>query len=112
MTRIGLAPVLGYLILEEDFNVALGVFALAGLTDLVSYEYVWFFLLPSKSHTTHNSPGVLEGQPQHECDLALCVRTCLQHPCGTAFLRSRGARKDDEDLRSTSVKAVESCRRG
>ncbi|EDL28363.1 mCG19481, isoform CRA_a, partial [Mus musculus] len=34
MTRIGLAPVLGYLILEEDFNVALGVFALAGLTDL------------------------------------------------------------------------------
>ncbi|XP_069862880.1 cardiolipin synthase (CMP-forming) isoform X2 [Dipodomys merriami] len=35
MTRIGLAPVLGYLILEEDFNVALGVFALAGLTDLL-----------------------------------------------------------------------------
>nr|KAF6358517.1 hypothetical protein mPipKuh1_010339 [Pipistrellus kuhlii] len=34
MTRIGLAPVLGYLIIEEDFNVALGVFALAGLTDL------------------------------------------------------------------------------
>lgn len=36
MTRIGLAPVLGYLIIEEDFNTALGVFALAGLTDLVS----------------------------------------------------------------------------
>ncbi|XP_059561573.1 cardiolipin synthase (CMP-forming) isoform X4 [Myotis daubentonii] len=36
MTRIGLAPVLGYLIIEEDFNVALGVFALAGLTDLVN----------------------------------------------------------------------------
>ncbi|XP_010605807.1 cardiolipin synthase (CMP-forming) isoform X1 [Fukomys damarensis] len=35
MTRIGLAPVLGYLIIEEDFNVALGVFALAGLTDLL-----------------------------------------------------------------------------
>ncbi|XP_021776909.2 cardiolipin synthase (CMP-forming) isoform X2 [Papio anubis] len=35
MTRIGLAPVLGYLIIEEDFNIALGVFALAGLTDLV-----------------------------------------------------------------------------
>ncbi|XP_021010920.1 cardiolipin synthase (CMP-forming) isoform X1 [Mus caroli] len=35
MTRIGLAPVLGYLILEEDFNIALGVFALAGLTDLL-----------------------------------------------------------------------------
>ncbi|XP_054111184.1 cardiolipin synthase (CMP-forming) isoform X2 [Callithrix jacchus] len=34
MTRIGLAPVLGYLIIEEDFNIALGVFALAGLTDL------------------------------------------------------------------------------
>lgn len=29
-------PVLGYLIIEEDFNIALGVFALAGLTDLVS----------------------------------------------------------------------------
>ncbi|XP_051831912.1 cardiolipin synthase (CMP-forming) isoform X2 [Antechinus flavipes] len=35
MTRIALAPVLGYLIIEEDFNVALGVFALAGLTDLL-----------------------------------------------------------------------------
>ncbi|KAF7469810.1 cardiolipin synthase (CMP-forming) [Marmota monax] len=35
MTRIGLAPILGYLIIEEDFNVALGVFALAGLTDLL-----------------------------------------------------------------------------
>ncbi|XP_033041550.1 cardiolipin synthase (CMP-forming) isoform X1 [Trachypithecus francoisi] len=35
MTRIGLAPVLGYLIIEEDFNTALGVFALAGLTDLL-----------------------------------------------------------------------------
>lgn len=98
MTRIGLAPVLGYLILEEDFNIALGVFAVAGLTDLVSYEYVCF-LLPSKSHTIHNSPGVLDGQPQHECDLALCVRTYLQHPCGTVFLRSRGSRKDDKDLR-------------
>ncbi|XP_040836909.1 cardiolipin synthase (CMP-forming) [Ochotona curzoniae] len=35
MTRIGLAPILGYLIIEEDFNIALGVFALAGLTDLL-----------------------------------------------------------------------------
>lgn len=54
MTRIGLAPVLGYLILEEDFNVALGVFALAGLTDLVSFEYICFFL-PFKSHAVCNS---------------------------------------------------------
>lgn len=46
MTRIGLAPVLGYLILEEDFNVALGVFALAGLTDLVSYMFA-FCSLPN-----------------------------------------------------------------
>ncbi|XP_078505643.1 cardiolipin synthase (CMP-forming) [Lissotriton helveticus] len=35
MTRIGLSPVLGYLIVQEDFNVALGVFALAGVTDLL-----------------------------------------------------------------------------
>nr|XP_056712014.1 cardiolipin synthase (CMP-forming) [Euleptes europaea] len=35
MARIGLAPVLGYLIVEEDFNIALGVFALAGVTDLL-----------------------------------------------------------------------------
>ena len=35
VTRIGLAPVLGYLIIEEDFSIALGVFALAGLTDLL-----------------------------------------------------------------------------
>ncbi|XP_074845440.1 cardiolipin synthase (CMP-forming) isoform X2 [Carettochelys insculpta] len=35
LARIGLAPVLGYLIVEEDFNIALGVFALAGITDLL-----------------------------------------------------------------------------
>ncbi|XP_013922504.1 PREDICTED: cardiolipin synthase (CMP-forming) [Thamnophis sirtalis] len=35
MARIGLAPILGYLIIEEDFNIALGVFALAGITDLL-----------------------------------------------------------------------------
>ncbi|XP_059576221.1 cardiolipin synthase (CMP-forming) isoform X2 [Alligator mississippiensis] len=35
LVRIGLAPVLGYLIVEEDFNVALGVFTLAGITDLL-----------------------------------------------------------------------------
>ncbi|XP_069464375.1 cardiolipin synthase (CMP-forming) isoform X2 [Ambystoma mexicanum] len=35
MTRIGLSPVLGYLIVKEDFNVALGLFALAGFTDLL-----------------------------------------------------------------------------
>lgn len=40
MARIGLAPILGYLIIEEDFNVALGVFALAGITDLVSPLYI------------------------------------------------------------------------
>ncbi|OXB75256.1 UNVERIFIED_CONTAM: hypothetical protein H355_000808 [Colinus virginianus] len=35
MARMGLAPVLGYLIVEENFNVALGVFVLAGITDLL-----------------------------------------------------------------------------
>nr|XP_005287554.1 cardiolipin synthase (CMP-forming) [Chrysemys picta bellii] len=35
LARIGLAPVLGYLIVEENFNIALGVFALAGITDLL-----------------------------------------------------------------------------
>uniref|UniRef100_A0A803T9M3 cardiolipin synthase (CMP-forming) n=1 Tax=Anolis carolinensis TaxID=28377 RepID=A0A803T9M3_ANOCA len=35
MARIGLSPVLGYLIVEENFNIALGVFALAGVTDLL-----------------------------------------------------------------------------
>lgn len=35
MARMGLAPVLGYLIVEENFSVALGVFVLAGVTDLV-----------------------------------------------------------------------------
>ncbi|XP_004398284.1 PREDICTED: cardiolipin synthase (CMP-forming) [Odobenus rosmarus divergens] len=46
MTRIGLAPVLGYLIIEEDFNIALGVFALAGLTDLVSWRDLFPDLIP------------------------------------------------------------------
>ncbi|XP_029877824.1 cardiolipin synthase (CMP-forming) [Aquila chrysaetos chrysaetos] len=35
MARMGLAPVLGYLIVEENFRVALGVFVLAGVTDLL-----------------------------------------------------------------------------
>ncbi|XP_068135724.1 cardiolipin synthase (CMP-forming) [Hyperolius riggenbachi] len=35
MTRIGLSPVLGYLIVDHNFNIALGIFALAGLTDLL-----------------------------------------------------------------------------
>jgi len=40
MARMGLAPVLGYLIVEENFSVALGVFVLAGVTDLVRLR--WF----------------------------------------------------------------------
>lgn len=39
MARMGLAPVLGYLIVEENFNVALGVFVLAGVTDLVGLHH-------------------------------------------------------------------------
>ncbi|XP_018422031.1 PREDICTED: cardiolipin synthase (CMP-forming) [Nanorana parkeri] len=35
MTRIALSPVLGYLIIEQDFNIALGIFGLAGLTDML-----------------------------------------------------------------------------
>ncbi|OCT77717.1 hypothetical protein XELAEV_18028811mg [Xenopus laevis] len=35
MTRIGLSPVLGYLVVGEDFNLALGLFAFAGMTDLL-----------------------------------------------------------------------------
>lgn len=39
LARMGLAPVLGYLIVEENFNVALGVFVLAGVTDLVCLHH-------------------------------------------------------------------------
>ncbi|KAG8583947.1 hypothetical protein GDO81_008602 [Engystomops pustulosus] len=35
MTRIGLSPVLGYLVVGKDFNLALGIFVLAGITDLL-----------------------------------------------------------------------------
>ncbi|XP_078262060.1 cardiolipin synthase (CMP-forming) isoform X2 [Rhinoraja longicauda] len=35
MARIGLSPYLGYLIVEEEFNLALGLFTLAGVTDLL-----------------------------------------------------------------------------
>ncbi|KAM9315779.1 cardiolipin synthase (CMP-forming) [Gastrophryne carolinensis] len=35
MSRIGLSPVLGYLIVGQDFHLALGIFALAGVTDLL-----------------------------------------------------------------------------
>ncbi|XP_062912277.1 cardiolipin synthase (CMP-forming) isoform X2 [Mobula hypostoma] len=35
MARIGLSPYLGYLIVGEEFNLALGLFTLAGITDLL-----------------------------------------------------------------------------
>ncbi|XP_038662200.1 cardiolipin synthase (CMP-forming) isoform X1 [Scyliorhinus canicula] len=35
MARIGLSPYLGYLIVEQEFNLALGLFTLAGITDLL-----------------------------------------------------------------------------
>ncbi|XP_066561853.1 cardiolipin synthase (CMP-forming) [Amia ocellicauda] len=35
IARIGLSPVLGYLIVEEDFHLSLGLFVLAGVTDLL-----------------------------------------------------------------------------
>ncbi|XP_041108575.1 cardiolipin synthase (CMP-forming) isoform X3 [Polyodon spathula] len=35
MARIGLSPVLGYLIVEKEFNLSLGLFFLAGITDLL-----------------------------------------------------------------------------
>ncbi|XP_005991154.1 cardiolipin synthase (CMP-forming) isoform X2 [Latimeria chalumnae] len=35
MVRIGLSPVLGYLVVEKEFDVALGLFVLAGITDLL-----------------------------------------------------------------------------
>lgn len=84
MTRIGLAPVLGYLIIEEDFNIALGVFALAGLTDLVSYKVTSSVSLPfhipgSLLHGISSALVCLflEGNPQDEFHLVLCVRTRL-----------------------------------
>lgn len=53
MARMGLAPVLGYLIVEENFDVALGVFVLAGITDLVclhqfgnTWGVVWAIVIP------------------------------------------------------------------
>ncbi|KAL4623944.1 cardiolipin synthase (CMP-forming) [Arapaima gigas] len=36
IARMGLAPVLGYLIVEQYFHLSLGLFVLAGATDLVS----------------------------------------------------------------------------
>lgn len=55
MARMGLAPVLGYLIVEENFRVALGVFVLAGVTDLVCLRQfgntlgrVWVRVIPLK----------------------------------------------------------------
>lgn len=52
---MGLAPVLGYLIVEENFRVALGVFVLAGVTDLVCLRQfgntlgrVWVRVIPLK----------------------------------------------------------------
>ncbi|XP_039594800.1 cardiolipin synthase (CMP-forming) isoform X1 [Polypterus senegalus] len=35
MARIGLSPILGYLIVEKEFHLSLGLFVLAGVTDLL-----------------------------------------------------------------------------
>lgn len=35
VSRIAMSPILGYLILEQDFHWALGVLTVAGITDLV-----------------------------------------------------------------------------
>lgn len=48
-----LGPSFGYLIIEEDFNIALGVFALAGLTDLVSCKGSPLVLLPFLNPSLH-----------------------------------------------------------
>lgn len=37
MSRILLTPVIGYLVVEESYTVALGLFSFAGLTDLVRF---------------------------------------------------------------------------
>jgi len=36
MIRIGMAPVIAYLILHSQYSPAVGLFAVAGVTDLVS----------------------------------------------------------------------------
>ena len=37
VSRIALSPVLGYLVLVEHYILALGLFSLAGISDLVSH---------------------------------------------------------------------------
>ena len=42
VSRIALSPVLGYLVLVENYILALGLFSLAGISDLVSHlRRVW-----------------------------------------------------------------------
>lgn len=38
--RIVLSPVLGYLVISSNFSVALGLFAVAGLSDIVSFKII------------------------------------------------------------------------
>ena len=42
LSRIALSPVLGYLVLMENYSLAFGLLALAGVTDLVRYTTVQF----------------------------------------------------------------------
>ncbi|CEG84199.1 Putative Crd1/Cardiolipin synthase [Rhizopus microsporus] len=41
--RLLAAPYIGYLILERDYNMALGLFALAGFTDMVTQPIIYFY---------------------------------------------------------------------
>lgn len=42
--RAGLAPYLGYLIIQSDFTIAMGLFVVAGITDLVIQFFYFKYL--------------------------------------------------------------------
>lgn len=44
MARIVMSPYLGYIILQDNYNLALGLLVFAGVTDLVSKITITHFL--------------------------------------------------------------------
>ena len=70
--RMALSPVTGYMVLESSYSCALGLFALVGVTDVVSQTRCDDPACPSPHHPCSLMVTLLEGSKVNLLILALC----------------------------------------
>ena len=85
MSRIALSPVLGYLVLVESYMLALGLFSLAGVSDLVSHLRGWFVVLGPKVGWTSDYVLTLKWSVKFE-DKLLVHSVRETHPRYTCYV--------------------------